>query len=242
MHAEIGIDSLIIIFQCLSILLIVWLTSKFGIHPILKSVDKIRNDEQMPIIGANEFRYLARMYNKMYSVYKSSIAKLNYKASHDELTGLYNRAGYDLLLSGIDLQSTFLLLIDVDDFKTINDTFGHDIGDSVLIRVAKTLSDHFRSDDYVCRIGGDEFAVFMVHADSTQQKLIEDKLRQINFELAKKDENQSCTSISVGIAHGSQAADPQMLFKHVDEALYETKRGGKKGYTFYQVQYQQRTG
>ena len=126
-----------------------------------------------------------------------------------------------------------MILIDVDDFKTINDTRGHDVGDHMLIRVAQTLSKHFRVEDHVCRIGGDEFAVLMVNAGDYQKKLIELKLSQINAELAVIDEMRCCTSLSIGIAHGSQADDVTSLFKHADTALYETKERGKRGYTFY---------
>ncbi len=235
LRKEIRTGRLIIVIQGLSILFLVWLTSRLGIKPILKAVDKIKEDNPMPEMGANEFRYLARTYNKMYSVYKKSVAKLNYKASHDELTGVYNRAGYELLLSSIDLNSTYMLIIDVDDFKTINDTYGHEMGDCVLKKVADTLAGYFRSDDYICRIGGDEFVVFMVHADKTQSRLIESKISQINIELSNKEDGFADTSISVGIAHGSQAKDTVSLFKQADQALYETKHRGKSGYTFYTV-------
>lgn len=226
---------IVIVLQGVSILIVVWLTSKLGIKPILKAVERIKEDNPMPETGANEFRYLARAYNKMYSVYRKSVAKLNYKASHDELTGVYNRAGYDLLLSGLDLNSTYMLIIDVDDFKTINDTYGHETGDRILVKVAQTLSCYFRSDDYICRIGGDEFVVLMVHADENQNRLIESKLSQINIELANDNDSPAKVSVSVGISHGKDAKDVSFLFKHADEALYETKRRGKSGYTFYSI-------
>ena len=95
-------------------------------------------------------------------ILKSRLAHLDYKASHDELTGVLNRSGYELLLSGIDFDSTCMILFDVDNFKNINDTFGHEVGDRVLERLARILKKQFRSEDYVCRIGGDEFVVFMV--------------------------------------------------------------------------------
>lgn len=233
MSAEIRVSRIIILVQGLSILFMVWLTTRLGISPILKAVDKIKEDDPLPEMGANEFRYLARTYNKMYSVYKNSVEKLNYKASHDELTGVYNRAGYDLLLSSIDLGSTFMMLIDIDDFKSINDTYGHEMGDRIIIKVASTLSGYFRADDYICRIGGDEFVVFMAHSDVTQCKLIESKIKQINIDLANEKDDLADTSISVGIAHGSQAKSPTEWFNQADSALYETKRRGKSGYTFY---------
>ena len=100
----------------------------------------------------------------MYAAYKKSLDSLNFKASHDELTGAYNRFGYDLLVSNIDLNNSYMMLLDVDNFKNINDTYGHETGDKVLVRLVEILRKNFRMDDYICRIGGDEFVIFMVHS------------------------------------------------------------------------------
>ena len=192
----------VILLQILVIFFVVWLTSHLGINPILRAVDRIKEDCPIPEVGANEFRYLAQAYNKMYSVYKSSIEHLNFKASHDELTGAYNRAGYELLLSGVDLKSTYMILFDVDHFKSVNDTCGHETGDKVLRKLVSVLKRNFRSDDYVCRIGGDEFVVFMGHASEMQQHLIKAKIENINEELGNPEDGLPPFSVSVGIAHG----------------------------------------
>ena len=156
-----------------------------------------------------------------------------YKATHDSLTGMYNRAGYDMLLSGMDINTTYMLLIDVDSFKDVNDTYGHETGDQVLKKVAETIRRHFRSDDSACRIGGDEFVVFIMHAGEAQKLMIISRVNQINAELAKTSDGLPPLSISAGIAHGSEATDAAEWFEHADQALYETKRKGRKGYTFY---------
>ena len=222
----------IIVLQIIGIFLIVWLTSRLGIHPILNAVNRIKADKPIPEIGANEFRYLARAYNKMYEIYKSSLEHLNFKASHDELTGAYNRLGYGLLLSSLELNDTYMLLFDADNFKNINDKFGHEIGDKILVKIVRALKNNFRSDDYVCRIGGDEFVVLMVHSEN-QNNLIITKLLEINKELQQTDDGLPATSLSVGIAHGSDAEDGEDLFKKVDEAMYKSKQKGKCTYTFY---------
>ena len=208
------------------------LTTTLGIHPVLNAVDRIKDDSPIPEGGAAEFRYLAKAYNKMYEAYKKSLAKLNFKASHDELTGVYNRAGYDLLLSSVDLNNTFMLLFDVDDFKEINDTKGHPVGDEAIRRVAHVLKEHFRSDDYVCRIGGDEFVVLMNHAPKKVSSLIIHKIKQINKELSEPKGDVPAYSVSVGIAHGSDATDVDNLLARCDNALYESKTRGKHTYTF----------
>ena len=224
----------IIILQTVGIFFMVWLTSRLGIHPVLNAVERIREDSPIPEVGANEFRYLARAYNKMYAVYRKSLERLNFKASHDELTGAYNRSGYQLLLSSIDLSSTYMLLFDVDTFKSINDTYGHETGDKMLKKLVQVLKNNFRSDDYVCRIGGDEFVVFMVHASEMQQDLIVQKIEEINKELEDTGDGLPPASISVGIVHGTDASDSENLFEKTDAAMYKAKQSGKHTYSFYE--------
>ena len=166
-------------------------------------------------------------------MYKKSIEHLNFKASHDELTGAYNRAGFDLLLSGLDLDTTCLMFFDVDNFKNINDTYGHETGDKVLQKLVQVLKSSFRSDDYVCRVGGDEFVVFMVHSSEMQRDLIKTKMAQIRQELVNSKEGLPPVTVSVGIVHGTQAGDMESLLKKGDAAMYESKTNGKNTYTFY---------
>jgi diguanylate cyclase (GGDEF)-like protein len=222
-----------VLIQVLSILLMVLLTSVLGVRPVLKAVDRIKADSPIPEVGANEFRYLARAYNKMYATYKKSVERLNFKASHDELTGAYNRAGYDVLVSGIDLNNTYMMLLDVDNFKSINDTYGHEVGDKVLIKLVQEMKNAFRDDDYICRLGGDEFVVLMVHSGRMEKRLIEAKIEQINRELENPENGLPPVSISVGVVHGSEAEDVTSLFEKSDAAMYESKRQGKHTYTFY---------
>lgn len=165
-------------------------------------------------------------------ILKSSLAHLDYKASHDELTGVLNRSGYELLLSGIDVASTYMILLDVDNFKTINDTYGHEVGDRVLVRLARVLKKQFRSEDHVCRIGGDEFVVFMVNTTKMQQELIAAKIEAINKELSRPMDELPPVSLSVGITHGADAADAGDWFEKTDAAMYQAKQSGKHTYVF----------
>ena len=229
---EMTVVRVIIMLQIIGIFCMVWLTSRLGIHPVLNAVERIKEDSPIPEVGANEFRYLARTYNKMYEVYKSSLERLNFKASHDELTGAYNRSGYDLLLSSLDLDNTYMMLFDVDNFKSINDTYGHEAGDRALIKLVEILKSKFRSDDYICRIGGDEFVVFMVHSPENQKNLIASKIGEINAALSATDDGLPPISISVGIVHGSEVAGAENLFEKADEAMYRSKQKGKHTYTF----------
>ena len=230
---ELNIIRIIIVVQTLGIFFFVWLTSKLGIHPVLKAVTKIMADSPIPESGSKEFRYLACTYNRMYEVYKNSLDQLNFKASHDELTGAYNRFGLELLMSSVDLSSTYVIMSDVDNFKTINDTYGHDIGDKILIKVVQSIKKHFRADDYLCRLGGDEFVVLAVHVSSKQDHHMENKITLINQDLSNTEDGLPATSISAGIVRGDSNSNFDSLLREADEALYTTKNGGKHGCSFY---------
>ena len=222
----------LIVIQILAVFGMMWLIRHLGVNPVLKAVDHIKQDERIPITGASEFRYLAGTYNVMYNAYKKSIEKLNFKASHDELTGAFNRAGYELILSGLDTETTSMLVFDADCFKGVNDTFGHETGDRVLKKIAATLKANFRSDDYICRIGGDEFAVLMVHVSKEAGELIERKVARINGMLEDDTDGVPKVALSAGVSFGP-AEDPAELFRRADLALYYVKDHGKHGCCFW---------
>lgn len=223
-----------IVIQAAFIFFTLWLTSRLAINPLFDAVDRIKEDSPISANGSNEFNYLARAYNKMYEKNKSSFERLNYKASHDELTGAYNRAGYDYLLANIDLSSTYMMLFDVDNFKSINDTYGHETGDKVLIKIVNILKSIFRDDDCICRVGGDEFVIFIMHSSSMQRRLIESKISQINTELENTDDGLPPVTISIGIVNGKDVKDTEHIFEKTDAAMYESKKSGKNTYTFYE--------
>ena len=232
LQKELTFVRVLIVIQAVGVIFLVWLTSHLGIHPILDAVEHIKENKRIRESGTSEFRYLVRAYNRMYDVYKKSLERLNFKASHDELTGVYNRSGYESVLSSIDLANTYMILVDIDDFKSINDTYGHEVGDKMLIKTANALKNNFRADDYICRIGGDEFAVFMVHASKEEQASIAGKITTINANLADTGDGLPAASISVGIVHGSESDDAETLFIKADEAMYHAKHSGKNTYSF----------
>lgn len=165
--------------------------------------------------------------------YRKTVDNLNYKASHDDLTGVMNRAGYDVLMSSLDIDRICLVLIDADDFKSINDCYGHETGDRILIKITESLRRNFRKTDSICRMGGDEFVVIMPRGKNDLKLLIPAAVNQVNRELSDVSDGLPPVSVSVGIADGSQASDPITLFEYADRAMYECKREGKNGYRFY---------
>ena len=227
--------TVLIILQSLNLLFLLGVTTRLGINPVLQAVEHIRNDQKIPIIGASEFRYLAGTYNKMYTAYKQSIENLSFKASHDELTGIYNRAGYDLIEESVEKETSALLLFDLDFYKHVNDTYGHEIGDLVLKKAAKALLDNFRADDYVCRIGGDEFVVIMVHIqDKGVKEQIRRKVEKINRTMEDTSDGLPAVSFSVGVSLFRSPGESEDRFRQADSALYDVKKQGRRGVSFYE--------
>ena len=227
---------ILLIIMSGAMIMVLWMTSYLGINPILKGVQKIKENSKIPVTGSYEFRYLAKTYNKMYEAFQQSIENLNYDASHDRLTGVYNRAGYDVVKQSIDLKTTAVLVIDADNFKSINDTHGHVIGDQVLKKVANALKTTFRREDYVCRVGGDEFVVFMIHMDKEHSSLIEHKTELINRKLADVSDGLPFMSVSIGVAFGATEDNIESIISHADEALYAVKGDENRDCHFYEIE------
>ena len=226
------IFTVILIGIMLSIVIII---SRLVFKPLNKCVEIIRNESEIPLKGAYEIRFLAKNYNLMYYTTKETENKLNFDANHDKLTGLFNRRGYDFFLNNVDMETSTLLIIDLDNFKNINDTYGHDIGDKAIIKASRIILNSFRSQDYVCRIGGDEFAVIMIRSDSSMKDLITRKVNMINEKLNKAEEESGIPSLScsVGVAFGRVGVRTSELFKRADSALYNAKENGRNGVAFY---------
>ena len=225
-------QQILIILLVLSMITVVFLTSLQVIGPLLDAVPFIRAEKPLPVRGAFEIRFLAKTYNQMYEVNKESKENLLYAASHDKLTGIFNRSGYEAFCRTTDASGAALLMIDIDKFKSINDINGHDVGDRVLIKVASLLKGEFRSKDCVSRIGGDEFAIVMTDVGPEYKELIQRKIDTVNKKLAEEEQGIPTCSISVGVAFGNVNSNNAGLFKTADRALYKVKTGGGRGCAF----------
>ena len=232
LKGQVFTEHLLTIVMSVFMFVLVWIVLKLVVFPLKDSVKLIRKEKTLPLKGAYEVRFLAKTYNLMHNTSLKSFEKLNFQATHDELTGLYNRRGYDFLLENIDIETCALLLIDLDEFKSINDTYGHEIGDRILKEVSEILHSSFRNRDYICRFGGDEMAVIMVHADPSMKPLIEKKIVEVNNELQADDRNLPAISISVGVSFGREGISLETLFKNADDALYRVKENGRCGVAF----------
>ena len=154
-------------------------------------------------------------------------------ATHDSLTGVYNRSGYSLLMDHTKLETTCMLLIDIDYFKDVNDEYGHTTGDLILKKLTETVQEHFRSEDPVSRIGGDEFVVLLSDVHEKMDDLIKSKIDAINEKLGQPKDGLPPISVSVGVAYGKDAESREEMFEQADKALYAAKEGGRKSCVFY---------
>jgi diguanylate cyclase (GGDEF)-like protein len=163
--------------------------------------------------------------------------QLRRQAWFDELTGLANRAHYGESLHDAlerareDGTRTALLLIDLDDFKNVNDTLGHPAGDALLREVARRLTGQVRSTDMVCRLGGDEFVVIAERSDETSANLLADRLVRSLTEPIRIGEHTVQVGASIGVTLTDGAtSDPGDLLRIADIAMYAAKAAGKGGW------------
>ena len=226
------IEHLLTVLLIAILLGIVYLTSRLVIFPLRDCVAMIREDERIPVKGAEEIRFLAQTYNAMRETNLLHREKLTYEASHDAMTKLYNRRGFELLLEDLDLSNSAVLMVDVDKFKSINDIYGHDIGDKVLLKVVKTLRDYFGEDGHICRLGGDEFVVILENTTSAVQDQLKKEIEAINKWLRAAHDGLPPVSVSVGVSFCNGNADVKTLLKRADDSLYDAKESGRSGIRF----------
>ncbi len=163
------------------------------------------------------------------------LIKTQKERDQDLLTKLNNRVFTERYINEFLLEnnnSGVMFIFDLDNFKEVNDTYGHIVGDGLLIEVANIIKRTFRKGDCISRLGGDEFAIFIEEINSESfavkkaQKLIEE-VKNIKFE------DKNIVGCSIGIAFSERKDDFNSLFKKADEAMYEAKKAGKSCYKFY---------
>lgn len=161
----------------------------------------------------------------------SKTKELEVLATTDSLTGLFNRRKFNSILEhemkrfARYEQPLCLLLVDIDRFKSINDDYGHDVGDKAIIELANILNTGVRRSDCVARWGGEEFLLLNIEIDEQQAYQVAEKLRkeisQTNFKTVGK------LSVSIGVAPIKDKDSAESLLKRVDQALYAAKNNGR---------------
>lgn len=168
----------------------------------------------------------------------TSDERIQFLAYHDSLTGLANRALFEELLNqavvdaSLSRQSFAVMFLDLDNFKKINDTMGHDAGDQLLILIAGRLKECVRKNDVVARLGGDEFT-FLIREISNPKDVafMAEKIIHALSQPYKVDGQMVASTPSVGIAlYPLNGQDPATLLKNADRAMYQVKENGKGHY------------
>lgn len=229
------------------------LSPKFAGIPVVVLTTSDDNETQVEAfrLGAREFLNkpikpeiaVSRINNVLESQRRLNVMlkeqeELKVKAEIDEMTKLLNKATAEKMAKQIleeyPDENHAILMIDIDNFKNVNDSMGHDVGDHVISVVAGIISVQFGGSDIVGRIGGDEFMVFMKNVKDREDA--RRKAQNIVDAFCKK-ENLSipdCVSVSIGMAFSDESGiEYEPLFKKADEALYVSKEKGKSCYTEY---------
>lgn len=153
-------------------------------------------------------------------------------ATTDPLTGLYSKNVFAISLEKEIIKAIrhkkalSLIIIDIDDFKSINDTYGHQEGDKVIVKLVQIIKRNIRKSDWLARYGGDEFIVIMPETVIEEATTVSERIRMNVFELLKNNERN--ITISIGISTLSESVNSSYdLIKSADDALYKAKQSGK---------------
>jgi len=206
---------------------------------VLRGLDLGANDYILRPIDRNEL--LARVRTQIRRKFYADALRENVRASIelamlDGLTGLFNRRHFDLNLPKM-IESCLsrrrplsLLVFDIDHFKHINDTHGHDVGDQVLRLLAQRLRGALRQSDLICRLGGEEFAVIMPETDLDRAAGVANRVRlaiaEYPFAVAQ-GRGPIDVTISAGVAGALEGLSPEMLYRRADAGLYRSKQAGR---------------
>ncbi|CAM4192593.1 GGDEF domain-containing protein [Roseateles saccharophilus] len=201
-------------------------------YPVWQNISAVRDSRGRVV------QYLAVMSD--ITPVKAVQERLDHLAHHDALTGLPNRlhfmAALERSLAHADRERTSvaLLFVDLDHFKSINDSFGHAVGDQLLAAVARRLQRTVRSEDMVARLGGDEFVVTLANLRERDEAVrIARKLLAELQEALDIDGQRLAPAASIGIAlYPGDGGTPAELLAAADEAMYEAKRRGRHTFAF----------
>lgn len=201
------------------------------IHKIVwETIDEHREETMRSLLKVVMLDMVLTLESYHYTKYKLQ-EKLEQMTITDDLTGTYNRRKLEEVLqhemdrSTRDGHPLTMLMIDIDHFKTINDNYGHDIGDAVLIAMARLLDRHLRETDTLVRFGGEEFIILLPGSTIDIALVVAERLRQAVAE--NTFEKAGRVTASFGIAQHSPGDNRDSFIKRADEKLYEAKKGGR---------------
>ncbi len=220
----------------LFILFVIWISATIISRPLRQLANRARLMDQQEaasnISGIRAWYFEAAQLKlailKGLGLLNTKIDQLHTDSHTDPMTGLFNRRAMQQMLDGYQAQSRPLAVIalDIDHFKAINDSFGHDVGDAVIVALATLMQRDLRADAALCRSSGEEFLLLLPGVSLVQAQRIAERLRQTvaNHEM----EQAGCITISLGVAHWpGDASDLGTVLKQADKALYQAKHRGR---------------
>ena len=185
----------------------------------------------LALFGIYHYRKLAKINKELYALKE----KLQEQANHDPMTNLYNRRYFYAIATDIlnlahrENNALSIMMIDIDLFKQVNDTYGHAVGDMTIKKLAKIMQIHTRKSDIIARLGGEEFAILLPNTDLEGAKKIALNLKNIVEKSSiKLDNNQSLKfTISIGVALFNDFDTIDTALSRADQALYQAKENGR---------------
>jgi len=197
---------------------------------LMKSFSNMLGTVEQQALDINTF---AMRLDAAYRELEATNAKLKETSFKDDVTGLYNRRFFSLRLEEeISRFRRFnhpvsVVVLDLDGFKSVNDEFGHAIGDETLRDIGQILMKHSRGINVVSRYGGDEFAILLVETSKSGARLYADRIRQVVATFPFSHGKSVTASFGVASLPDDEATTSEELFRAADEALYGAKRAGK---------------
>lgn len=212
-----------------------------GLSYYFKSPDIFSINLFSTIVACFVFLYIARSLYEFRISESIARGKLKDMAGIDKLTGLYNKGQMETLCLEFFENPTpnaTILILDVDNFKTVNDTFGHQQGDLVLKSFGKILKENTSEHDFVGRIGGDEFMILLTQVASRDQveQLADRIIEGVHRIMATELKYHFSCSIGIAMLDPEWGLTYDRLFSNADRALYQTKKSGKDNKTFFTKQ------
>lgn len=163
--------------------------------------------------------------------FKESLSLLHEAATRDEKTGLYNNRFFKSIFemeierAKREKQDLCLAIVDIDFFKKLNDTYGHLLGDEILVALAKKMTKELRKYDLISRFGGEEFFILLPEENIAKAKRVTERLRKSLWKNSKLKKYK--VTISIGVTEYKQRDNMERMIKRADKALYVSKENGR---------------
>ena len=223
-----NITTLLIFIMFILLMLIFIFDTLLVVRPAKKFVDLLDKKEKLPEIGGYEFRDFARKYNDIYRSNKKNRELLKEQGEVDELTGTLKVGTLELVRHNLSQSNEpmGIMLVDIDNFRSIKEASGYEMADKVVVKVAKLFGSLFKSSDYIIRTSQDEFEIFLLRMQQTDSEMLVERISQINQKLQDTTDGVVAASVSVGVAFSEKGYTTEVEQK-ADMALNHVKKNGR---------------